>query len=158
MVQSITEMVLQGEGVIGVHDLIVHEYGPGRIIASLHAEVPDDINIVKIHEVIDGIEQRVNKELGINLVIHMDPISVNCERTEEIKNCVIKIIKDINEEFTMHDFRMTDGENKINLIFDLVVPIGMKTNERNETVELIRKNLMNIDKRYNAVIQVDNSY
>lgn len=158
IVKSITSMVLKGDGIIGVHDLIVHEYGPGRIIASLHAEVPDDINIIKIHEVIDDIEQRVNKELDIHLVIHMDPISINCEKTEEVKGCVIETVKEINEGFTIHDFRMTDGENNINLIFDLVVPIGMKSSERNETVELIKKNLTEIDKRYNAVIQVDNAY
>ena len=80
-VQEITSLIMQGDGIVGVHDLIVHDYGPGRVMASVHAAVPDDADIVRVHEVIDALEQDIFHKLGIHIVIHMDPISVNCERT-----------------------------------------------------------------------------
>ena len=122
-VKKISDIVLSGEGIVGVHDLIVHEYGPGRVFASVHAEVPDDVDIVKVHEVIDELEQRVQKELNFILVIHMDPISLNDEKTQKIRKIITEITAEISDELSIHDFRMTDGENNINLIFDLVVPI-----------------------------------
>ena len=157
-VKQISETVLKGEGIIGIHDLLVHDYGPGCVIASVHAEVPDDVNIVKVHEIIDEIEKKVNKEHGIMLVIHMDPISVNCEKTEKVRQLVIKTVSEIDKTLSIHDFRMTDGENNINLIFDLVVPIEMKPEERGKLVEQISENLLKEDKRYNTVINIDNAY
>lgn len=158
VVKQISETVLSGDGIIGVHDLIVHDYGPGRVMASVHAEVPDDINIVKVHEIIDELEQRVNKEYGIMLVIHMDPISVNCEKTEKVRQLIIKTVNEINAKLSIHDFRMTDGENNINLIFDLVVPIEMKQDEREKIVNEISEKLCKEDKRYSTVINIDNEY
>lgn len=157
-VKKISDIVLSGEGIVGIHDLIVHEYGPGRVFASVHAEVPDDVNIVKVHEVIDALEQRVQKELNFVLVIHMDPISVNDEKTQRIRKIITEITSEISEELSIHDFRMTDGENNINLIFDLVVPIETSTEDRKKYVETISGKLKEIDSRYSTVIQIDNAY
>ena len=157
-VKKISDIVLSGEGIVGIHDLIVHEYGPGRVFASVHAEVPDDVDIVKVHEVIDALEQRVQKELNFVLVIHMDPISVNDEKTQKIRKIITEITNEISSELSIHDFRMTDGENNINLIFDLVVPIETSTEDRKKYVDTISGKLKEIDIRYNTVIQIDNAY
>ena len=157
-VKKISDIVLSGEGIVGIHDLIVHEYGPGRVFASVHAEVPDDVDIVKVHEVIDALEQRVQKELNFVLVIHMDPISLNDEKTQKIRKIIVEITSEISDELSIHDFRMTDGENNINLIFDLVVPIETSTEDRKKYVKTISSKLKEIDGRYNTVIQIDNSY
>jgi cation diffusion facilitator family transporter len=157
-VKKISDIVLSGEGIVGIHDLIVHEYGPGRVFASVHAEVPDDVDIVKVHEVIDAIEQRVQNELNFVLVIHMDPISVNDEKTQKIRKIITEITSEISSELSIHDFRMTDGENNINLIFDLVVPIETSTEDRKKYLEIISGKLKEIDSRYSTVIQIDNAY
>ncbi len=158
LVENIQSTVLSGKDVIGVHDLIIHDYGPGRAMASVHAEVPDTVNITKIHEVIDSLEQKILDELGVHLVIHMDPISNNCGKTIELKEQVMQICAEINSEFTIHDFRITDGENQINLIFDLVVPFGLNNKEKSETIEAISKKLIEIDSKYNCVIKIDNKF
>jgi len=157
-VKEISEIILSQENIAGIHDLIVHDYGPGRIMASVHAEVPNDANIEAIHEIIDATEKYIEEKLGVHIVIHMDPISVNCERTNEIKAAVIEIVKSINEECGIHDFRMTDGENNINLIFDLEVPCEMSQEERKCALEKIKAKLKEKDERFTAVIMVDNKY
>ncbi|MBZ4669855.1 MAG: cation diffusion facilitator family transporter [Oscillospiraceae bacterium] len=158
VVEQITETILSGEGIVGIHDLIVHEYGPGRIMASVHAEVPSDGDIVKIHEVIDALEQKILKDFGIHIVVHMDPVSVNCEKTEKLKILVSSYVKEYNSEFSIHDFRIVDGENKINLIFDMVVPCYLSEKEREKAVTEISEKLYNADNRFNVVINVDNAF
>lgn len=155
-VDQIVSIVCAGAEIVGVHDLIVHDYGPGRVMASVHAEVPDNSEIIKIHEVIDELEKRVEAETGIHIVIHMDPISVNCEKTDQIKKMVISRVKEIDKGFNIHDFRMTDGENKINLIFDLEVPAGFEG--RDELTDRIGEMLKEVDVRFNAVINMDTVY
>lgn len=155
-VKRIEEIIMSGEEIAGVHDLIVHDYGPGRIMASVHAEVPDNADIVKIHELIDELEKNLESELGIHTVIHMDPISVNCERANSIKQNVISVIKAIDKRLNIHDFRMTDGQNNINLIFDLEVPVDYM--ERDALSEQVRKKLKELDSRYNTVINIDTVY
>ena len=158
LIKAITDFVMEAEDIVGVHDFLAHDYGPGATIASLHAEVPDDINIVKIHEVIDDLEKNVLEKFGVLLVIHMDPISLNCEKTNNIRDMVKNIVSEINPEFSIHDFRMVDGENHINLIFDLVVPIEMKVNDRKEVLNILEEKIKEKDKRYNIVVQIDNGY
>ena len=138
------------------HDLIVHDYGPGRVMASVHAEVPDNADIVKIHELIDSLEKKVESEMGIHIVIHMDPISVNCEKTQNVKQTVISAVKDIDERLNIHDFRMTDGENNINLIFDIEVPVDF--NGADSLPSQINSVLKKKDPRFNAVINMDTVY
>ncbi len=156
MIDSIRSRVMSAEGVVGVHDLIVHDYGPGRILASVHAEVPDDCNVVEIHEVIDLLEQQIYKELGVHIVVHMDPITVNSEYLNNIRNKVVAVVKDIDERMNIHDFRMTDGANLINLIFDIEVPLDFDYTD--ETENIIKSKLKEEDQRFNAVIGIDYIY
>jgi len=158
MVKEISEIIISQENIEGIHDLIVHDYGPGRIMASVHAEVPNDASVDAIHEVIDRTEKYIEERLGVHIVIHMDPISVNCERTNKIKETVRNIAKEVNELFDIHDFRMTDGEYNINLIFDLEVPCEMGQKEREEALASIKQKLKEEDERYTSVIIVDNKY
>lgn len=153
-VDKITEKILQAEGIIGVHDLIVHDYGPGRKMASVHAEVPDTADIVKIHELIDRLEQEISRELGVHTVIHMDPIATGCETTDRIKAEVLEIIKSVDESMGIHDFRMTDGESNINLIFDLEMPFALQK-DKDKILSQIKEKLSERDSRYAAVITVD---
>lgn len=153
-VDKITEKIMQAEGVVGVHDLIVHDYGPGRKMASVHAEVPDDADIVKTHELIDALEQEISKELGIHTVIHMDPITTGCEITDRIKLEVMEIVSSIDERLGIHDFRMTDGENRINLIFDLELPFSLHK-DKDKILSAIKEKLSEKNSRYAAVITVD---
>ena len=155
-VNSIKEYILSAPGVVGVHDLMVHDYGPGRVIASVHAEVPDDCNVVEIHETIDDLEQKIERELGIHIVVHMDPISVNCDYTGQMREMVMEVVRSVDQRLNIHDFRMTDGENNLNLIFDVEVPLDMKNSEGIDKV--IAEKLKERDSRYSAVINVDYVY
>ena len=157
LVDKINQRILSTEGIIGVHDLIVHEYGPGRVMATVHAEVPDNVDIVKIHEVIDATEQAIFEEMGIHIVIHMDPISVNCERTEKNKIIVQNIVKEIDDKLSIHDFRMTDGENHVNLILIWRYLIQLSRQKGKGLLNRLPK-ISEVDSRFHAVIQVDNAY
>jgi cation diffusion facilitator family transporter len=158
LARKISQMVLSGEGIVGVHDLIVHDYGPGRLMASIHAEVPDDVNILRMHEAIDAIERRIQRELGVPVVIHMDPVSVNCDRTNLVRAQLVDILTRVNPRFTLHDFRMVDGENRIRLIFDLVVPGEMEEPSRREALQKIEEEARALDPRYRLIVQVDSRY
>lgn len=158
LVKKLKAEIIETEGIIGVHDLLVHDYGPGRVIASVHAEVPDDADVVKIHEVIDYTEKRIASELGIELVIHMDPVSVDCEATNAIKNEISLIAREVHPEFTIHDFRMTDGEQNVNLIFDLVTPCDLKDDERDRLAAEVVNRIKEEDSRYSVVINIDIDY
>lgn len=155
-VEDIKAVIMSGDGIAGVHDLIVHDYGPGRVMASVHAEVPDNADIVKIHEIIDALEKKVEAEMGIHIVIHMDPISLDCKKTLGIKETVLSVVKGIDERLNIHDFRMTDGENNINLIFDIEVPADF--NDRDTLPSLVNSSLQKKDPRFNAVINIDTVY
>ena len=157
-VEKLLSILLSGEGIVGVHDLIVHDYGPGRVLASVHVEVPDDVDIVQAHETIDILEKRVYEEMQIELVIHLDPISLNDERVNHFREITSKVIAEVNPEFSFHDFRMTDGDENINLIFDLAVPIEIPPHKREEAVSMIKEKLREHDSRCNTVICVDDLY
>lgn len=156
-IEAITTMVLSNENFVGIHDLIVHNYGPGRSFASLHVEVPSDADIVACHEDVDACEKKIHSLLGIETVIHMDPIAVNDENTNKTKQLVLKAIKDYNNTFTIHDFRMVNGEEQINLIFDVVVSTDTKLKESEIKAE-IQEVLKKIDPRYVTVITIDKDY
>ena len=157
MVSQIEALLTKSSFVLGIHDLIIHDYGPGRLFASVHAEVSDKENVVVIHEEMDALEQEAMREFGVELVIHMDPIATDCEVLNEARELVLGIVKSIGD-YSIHDFRMTDGENRVNLIFDLVVPCSMTKKERDELISLIRAALKEVDEKYAAVIQIDNDY
>ena len=153
-VDKITDKIVNADGIVGVHDLIVHDYGPGRKMASVHAEVPDTADIVKTHELIDSLEQEIAAELGVHTVIHMDPIATGCEITDKTKTLVLEIVKAIDNRMGIHDFRMTDGEKNINLIFDLELPFALQK-DKDKILSRIKEMLSEKDSRYAAVITVD---
>ena len=158
LVNEITAMILSYNGIIGIHDMIVHNYGPGRNFASVHAEVSDDSDIIKTHEMIDQAEQDILRETGVMFVIHTDPVSLNSPEKMELMCLVKKIIAEIDPALTIHDFRITKGQSRINVIFDLVVPIETAPERRKEITSLITEKLRTADPRYVAVIQVDTSF
>ena len=156
-IDSIVSIVLKNESFVGIHDLIVHNYGPGRSFASLHVEVPADADIVACHEVIDACEKELHNTLGIEVVIHMDPIATNDENTKKIKESIKKAVLEYDSLLSIHDFRMVDGAEKINLIFDVVVPNEVKKQD-SDIKEEINKICKKLDSRYRAVITIDRDY
>ncbi len=157
MVSNMEALLTKNPFVLGIHDLIIHDYGPGRLFASVHAEVSDKENVTVIHEEMDALEQEALREYGVELVIHMDPIATDSEVLNAARGLVLGIVKSLGD-YSIHDFRMTDGENRVNLIFDLVVPCTMGKKEREQLVSLIRAALKEVDEKYAAVIQIDNDY
>lgn len=157
LVKRIEELILSEDRIIGIHDLIVHDYGPGRIIASAHAEVPSDCDILQIHDVIDNVEKKISRELNIVICIHMDPIVVNDETVEKYKKMISKIISDYDNSFSFHDFRMVKGPTHTNLVFDLVVP-HKYPKKPNEILKDIRKAVAKQDESIFIVATIEHSY
>ena len=156
-VEHIQQIVLSYPEVQNVHDLVVHDYGPGRVMISLHAEVPADGNLLQLHDVIDNIEHRLQKELGCVAVIHMDPIVTNDAHTTALRQAVAEQVKTIDPRLTIHDFRIVPGPSHTNLIFDVVVPYDVKLSGeqvRRRIGELVAQ----MDGNYFAVVQIDSSY
>ena len=158
-VKRIEEIIMEykNQGVIGIHDLVVHNYGPGRVMLSVHVEVPSTGDILVLHDMIDLIEHRLGDELGCNAVIHMDPICVDDEKTNEMKQMVANIIGGMEGEVTFHDFRIVQGPTHTNLIFDVAVPFDYQMTDA-EVVSYIQEKITEIDKNYYAVIEVDKAY
>ena len=153
--RSIEKIVMESDYIVGVHDLIVHNYGAGRSLASLHAEVPSDSDFVAVHEVIDEAEKRVWQRTGVYVVIHMDPIDVNNEHVAALRGQVENVLQGIDESLSMHDFRVVDGERQINLIFDVVIPFSYDKEAQRDLLLTIRNELQKIDYRYNPVVTFD---
>lgn len=156
--ENIKNVVESYEGIIGSHDLIIHSYGPTHRMATIHAEVPNDIDFEKAHETIDRIERDVLKKQDIFLVIHMDPIEVNDEMVLEKKKMINGIIRELEPKSTIHDFRIVNGEHQINLIFDLVIPYSYSKEEEQKLLSRIVEEVRKQDARYNCVITLENSY
>ena len=158
LTEAIENTIMSFDGFIGIHDLIVHNYGPGRQFASVHVEVPQDIDIVKCHEQIDICEKLVNERLDVALVIHMDPIDTNDETVAAARSAMSDGLKKIDERLSLHDFRMTSGgENHTNLIFDVVVPSSVKISNA-ELDKRISETAKQINKGYICVITFDNDF
>ena len=156
-VKDIYKFVERYKEIVGIHDIMVHDYGPGRKIVSFHAEVPADSNICEVHDIIDGIEQYMFKKFGCITTIHMDPIVVDDEEINNMKKTVERVVKGINENFSIHDFRMTNGGKRVNVIFDLVVPFDEKVDFK-ELEKEVKTKIHNLDNKYYAVINIENSY
>lgn len=157
LVEKIERMVLSYDIVLGIHDMIVHDYGPGRQIVSLHAEVDGTQDIYVIHDVIDNIEKDIYNKLNIEVTIHMDPIDIHNEQTNQTRVEVAALIKELHKNATIHDFRMVPGNTHTNLIFDVVVPyeISMTDEQIKEKVQqLVSKQWEN----YFVVLTIDKSY
>lgn len=158
LINEIENTILSFKEFKGIHDLIVHNYGPGRQFASVHVEVPQDTDIVKCHEQIDLCEKLIDEKLNISLVIHMDPIDVNNKAVAKAKESIVKAVREIDKNMSIHDFRMTpSGEKCTNLIFDLVVPSAVKLTHE-ELGERINESARKINPTYCCVITFDNDF
>lgn len=148
-------MEFDPEAIVGVHDLIVHDYGPGRRVISLHAEVPAEGDILQLHDVIDNLETKLRAELGCLTTIHMDPVATKDERVLALKEQCKSIVKSIGDSLSLHDFRVVLGESHNNLIFDVVIPYEFALSDA-ETTKLIQEKVWEqIGNNYFTVIQVD---
>lgn len=156
--REISEFVESYDGILGSHDLIVHNYGPTKSLASIHAEVPNNVDIETSHEIIDRIEREAAKKLGIFLVIHMDPVETADAQVAEVKAEVQEVLHQMDERLSLHDFRMVDGEKWINLIFDVVVPFSYGENDRPKLREAIEEKVRSLDERYHCVITFDSGF
>ena len=156
--KQISDFVEKYDGILGSHDLIVHNYGPGRSMASIHAEVPNDVNIETSHEIIDRVEREALEQLGIMLVIHMDPVETKDKHVLEAKEKVEKVLRAMDPKLSIHDFRMVPGTDQINLIFDLVVPFEYDQKKQDHIRSAIMGVLQIVDPRYQCVITVERSY
>lgn len=155
---QITNFVEGFDGIVGTHDLIVHNYGPSKSMASIHAEVPNDRNIEISHEIIDRIEREACRRFGLMLVIHMDPVETHDERVLQFKSMVLEVLGEIDSRLSFHDFRMVDGVERINLIFDLVVPREYKPDILGKLKARISDEVRRRDKRCVCVITIENSF
>ena len=156
--KEIKSFVESYDGIEGTHDLLVHNYGPGRSMASIHAEVPNDVDFEQSHEIIDRIEREAAKKLGIFLVIHMDPVEMKDQRVLQVRDRAVQILKELDPACSIHDFRMVHGENQINLIFDMVIPIEYDEEMRKELPQKLADRLKESDPRYECVITVEYDY
>ena len=156
-VQQIERIVMSHPPICGIHDLVVHDYGPGRVMISLHAEVPAGGDMLELHDVIDNAEIELRRELNCEAVIHMDPIVTDDGITSELRAKVSKLVKTIDERITIHDFRIVPGNTHTNLIFDAVVPfdIGISAQEVSERISRL---VSEMDSNYFAVVLVEHSY
>lgn len=156
-IKDIEEEAKKYDMISGIHDIMVHDYGPGRKIVSFHAEVPADEDICKVHDIIDQMEQDLFEKFNCITTIHMDPIVVDNKEINDMRDFTEKIVKELNPEFSIHDFRMTDGGKRVNLIFDLVVPRD-KEYDKEEIIKNVQQKIHEKDKKYFAVIKVETSY
>ena len=153
-VQDIVDTAMSFPEIIGIHDLLIHDYGVGNTVISFHAEVPCEMDFMAAHELIDDLEDSMKEKYHCAVSIHMDPVADHDEQTIETKKIVTDVVKSIDQCLSIHDFRMTKGENRENLIFDVVVPFDFKLSD-SEVKAKISKRLTEFDGRYNAVINVD---
>lgn len=158
-VERIHEIIMgfEAQGVLGIHDLVVHDYGPGRVMLSVHVEVPAAGDVLALHDMIDSIEHKLRTELKCEAVIHMDPVSDDDEKTQEIKAQVAEIIKGMEGDLQFHDFRIVSGPTHTNLIFDVVVPFDYVKKD-SEVTEYLKEAIQKLDGTYFAVIEVDKAY
>ncbi len=157
-VAQIEELVMSHPEVCGIHDLIVHDYGPGRQMISLHAEVPADGDILTLHDAIDNIETKLQQELKCDAVIHMDPVVMEDAHINALKEAVAEGIRQVDLGITMHDFRVVSGPTHTNLIFDVVVPFGFRLKDE-EVISAIQTYVAeHLGRQHFCVIQVDKAY
>lgn len=153
-IDEIRETVLSTELITGIHDLLIHDYGPGRCIISFHAEVPCDVDIMKAHDVIDRLERKIQGKYNCVVTIHMDPIAASDEYTIELKEKISKSLSDIDTSLSLHDFRIVKGEDRNTVLFDLVVPPECKMKEA-DAIGAVRRKITAIDQKLVPIIHID---
>ena len=156
-IDQISEKILSYDGIIGIHDLVVHKYGNCTTFVTAHAEVPSDVDVVVSHDIIDNIERDFRNELNIDLTIHMDPVDNKNPKTLELKEKVNKIVKEINEKLSIHDFRVVYGDTHTNILFDVSMPINFSCTPK-ELREIITTEIKKINENYFVIIQIDQLY
>lgn len=156
-VEEVEKLVMEDEKVLGIHDMVVHDYGPGRLMVSLHAEVSCDEDILVIHDHIDNIENELMEKLNCEATIHMDPVNINDPLCMEMKENVKNFINELGESLSIHDFRMVPGESHTNLIFDVVVPYDFKKDD-NRLIREIKSGIYDRYPGHNCVIKIDRMY
>lgn len=156
--ERISRFVEKYDLIVGSHDLILHNYGPSALMATIHAEVPDTTAMDKAHDVIDQIERDAKEELGILLVIHMDPVAVDDEQAMTAKKTVLDELEKLDEKGTIHDFRMVKGEEESKLIFDLVVPHDYSVTKENDLIDRLKEKVQEVNGHYECLITLEHSY
>lgn len=156
--QKITDMVESYDGIVGTHDLIVHNYGPNRSMATIHAEVPNDVSIEVSHEIIDRIERDVKKDLNILLVIHMDPVEMRDEEVLELRDKTSRIVHALDPELSFHDFRVLRENEQKNLVFDLVVPDSYTEKDAHRVMHQLVSLLHEMEEDVDCIITLDRSF
>ncbi len=154
--REIISRLMAYENILGTHDLLIHDYGPGRCVASIHAEVPADGDILVLHEIIDKAEHEIGDELNIPLCIHMDPVVTGDETTDAANRILNDYLRSLDGGFMLHDLRMVPGENRTNLVFDVVIPAGFT--DTAALTDKICRAAKEIDPRYECVIHYDIDY
>ena len=157
LVREIRDIVLSDDTVVGVHDLVVHDYGPGRLMITLHAEVPAHGDIMAMHDVIDNIEKELMEKLHCHAVIHMDPVDTDDASIARLREQVAALVKQVEPSLTIHDFRVVRGTTHDNLIFDAVLPFS-STMTPAQAAQAIRDRVRAMDGNYYAVVTVEHSY
>lgn len=155
VVAELTDRILSYDGIIGIHDILVHSYGPGKLIASAHAEVRSDCDLMAIHETIDTAEREVGVQMGIMLTLHLDPVEVDNAVLNETREQIKGILAEIDETLRFHDFRMVRGENRTNLLFDIVVQPGRKPEEIAELKQRVADEAARLNPAYHCILSVD---
>ena len=157
LVRAIWELVLSHPQVTGMHDLVIHDYGPGRRLCSFHAEVPQNADILETHDAIDHIEREIRETFGVEATVHMDPIATDDEQVNRLRARVAQLAGAVEPGMTIHDFRVVRGPTHTNVIFDAVVPIGSRAGEE-ELRERLTRAVKALDPAFEAVIQLDRAY
>ena len=156
-VEKIKEKILSHKEIIGIHDLRIHSYGEQNDFVTVHAEVPDTMNIVEAHEIADIVEREFKEELNIDLTIHIDPLNVNDEETKKIKEKVENTLKNFDKEITIHDFRVVTAKGHSNVIFDIVISYGKNYNKY-ELLGVLEEGFKDEDKKYYFIFNIDRPF
>ena len=156
LVHNIVDMIMAHPAILGVHDMMLHNYGPNKIFASAHVEVDSSKDIFETHDHIDNIEREVKENMNIDLVLHMDPVKVNDPETELYRAKVVEAIHQIDPKWGFHDFRIVSGPTHVNLVFDLVIPFEEKYSQE-EIEDMLLKNIQS-DKKIYLVLTIDHPY
>lgn len=156
-VEKISKLVESYDGVIGIHDLVIHNYGPNKTFASIHVEVDAKVDVMVSHDLMDNIEREIREKEGIDLTIHMDPVNIDDEETLSTKAKVIEIVKRIDDTLTIHDFRMVKGVTHTNVLFDIAIPIKFKMTKQ-ELRKYLEQEVKEINDKYILVLQIDQMY
>ena len=156
-VNIIEKFVLSQNNILGMHDLVIHNYGPGRSMISLHVEVPANGSLVEMHDIVDNIERKLKEALNCECVIHMDPVVIDNMITMRMREFVNVIVSNVDPSLRINDFRMVQGTTHTNLIFDLVIPHGFRYTD-DEVVDIIQQRVRQLPGDHYAVINVEKPY